>query len=511
MTFKRLVLVLLTVAAILLAGISLLGSWQEPQVQGRLELYQTDIVLQAASWEDEASDSLQTASKAILGAKPLEAATKQYEDARKSAQESLTTAKKQPDSPSGVKKRKSSQSVEDLEKLLGELDLRIGVLWAQQGKVESAKLARQESFASWNKVSQNVNLEPALQDTAAVLSGLWSQPPRLLPNAQELIQAKLDGWFRYVSLTKLYQLQQLEDKLTLLQASQQETAQTAAINLALIAALPNLAGLFGILLLLFLVIQRLIKGKQSILSQNSDLTWLTLWDGETILQVFVVGFFLMGQIIVPLLVAGIISFLKIPISGDTRTQAFFILINYVFLSSGALLVLYFSIRRFFPLPEGWFRINFGSGKWIFWGIGGYCVAVPVVLIVSLVNQQIWQGQGGSNPILQLALQNQDSLALGIFFFTAAIAAPLFEEFLFRGFLLPSLTRYLPVWGAIVLSSFLFAAAHLSLSEIIPLFFLGCILGVVYTRSRNLLSSMLLHSLWNSGTLLALFVLGSSNK
>jgi uncharacterized protein len=38
--------------------------------------------------------------------------------------------------------------------------------------------------------------------------------------------------------------------------------------------------------------------------------------------------------------------------------------------------------------------------------------------------------------------------------------------------------------------------------------LGIILGVVYTRSRNLLSSILLHSLWNSGTLLSLFVLGS---
>jgi uncharacterized protein len=507
MTFKRWVLVLLTVAAISLASFSLLGSWQEPQVQGRLELYQTDIVLQAASLEEEASNSLQTASKAILGTKPLEAAVKQYQDARTSAQDSLTTAKKQLDSADSqpdFKQQQLQQSVQQLEKLLGELDLRLGVLQAQQGKVEDA-------IASWNKLKQNVTVEVGLQDAADVLSGLWSQPPRLLPNAQEFIQAKLDGWFRYTALTQLYQLQQRQDKLTSLQAAQQEIAQDAAIKLALIAALPNLAGLFGILLLLFLVIQRLVKGKQSLLSQNSDLTWLTPWDGETILQVFVVGFFLMGQIIVPLSVSLLVSFLNIPRSGDIRIQAFYILINYVFLSAGALLVLYFSIKRFLPLPEGWFRLNFGNGKWILWGIGGYCVAVPVVLIVSLLNQQIWQGQGGSNPLLQLALQSQDSLALGIFFFTAAIAAPLFEEFLFRGFLLPSLTRYLPVWGAIVLSSFLFAAAHLSLSEVIPLFFLGCILGIVYTRSRNLLASMLLHSLWNSGTLLALFVLGNSSK
>lgn len=118
--------------------------------------------------------------------------------------------------------------------------------------------------------------------------------------------------------------------------------------------------------------------------------------------------------------------------------------------------------------------------------------------------------GGSNPLLSLALEGQDQVALAIFFFTAAIAAPLFEEFLFRGFLLPSLTRYLPVWGAIVVSSLLFATAHLSLSEILPLTVLGMVLGIVYTRSRNLLAPMLLHSLWNSGTLLSLFVLGSGS-
>jgi len=70
---------------------------------------------------------------------------------------------------------------------------------------------------------------------------------------------------------------------------------------------------------------------------------------------------------------------------------------------------------------------------------------------------------------------------------------------------------MPVWGAIVLSSFIFALAHLSLSEVLPLMVLGMVLGFVYARSRNLLTSMLLHSLWNSGTLLSLFVLGSSSQ
>jgi uncharacterized protein len=208
--------------------------------------------------------------------------------------------------------------------------------------------------------------------------------------------------------------------------------------------------------LIFLLAQRLLKAKSSILAGNSELAWSTPWDVETIVQVFVGGFFLMGQLIIPLIVS------ELPIhrpTGNIRFQAIYVLITYILVAAGALSVLYFSIKRFLPLGDDWFKFRLG-GKWILWGLGGYCVAIPIVLFVSLVNQQIWHGLGGSNPLLQLALEAQDSFALTIFFTTAAIAAPLFEEFLFRGFLLPSLTRYMPVWGSILVSSFIFTSNFL---------------------------------------------------
>jgi len=185
----------------------------------------------------------------------------------------------------------------------------------------------------------------------------------------------------------------------------------------------------------------------------------------------------------------------------------YVLGTYLLMAGAGISVLYFSIKSFLPLPSDWFKFQFKS-NWVIWGFGGYLVAIPLVLLVSLINQQIWQGQGGSNPLLFLALQSQDKVALAVFFATASIAAPIFEEIMFRGFLLPSLTRYISVSGAIVISGFIFAIAHLSLSEVLPLATLGIILGFVYTRSRNLLAPMLLHCLWNSGTLLSLFVLGS---
>ncbi|MBU7582544.1 MAG: CPBP family intramembrane metalloprotease [Nostoc sp. TH1S01] len=523
MTLKRLVLIISTVIAVVLATLSLVSSWQKPQFQSRLELYQTNITLQAQAWqpEDSNGDNFQVIRQAILEDQPLENATQQYQEAQKSVQTNLDKVKNQLaqlSSPAQITPpakplpqdtvdtsaspaqtvQQLQQSLNQQQKLLAELDLRLGILQVQQGQQDAA-------LKTWGELQQPV-LSTDFADTATVLSGIWSNPPRILPNAQQLIQKNLDGWFRDTALIQLYQLQQRQEPLAAVKAAQQEAAAQAVFKLTLIGTIPALAALIGTILLIFLLTQRLLKGKEALLAQNGDLVWTTPWDGETILQVFVVGFFFMGQIFVPIL----LSILPIPRPiVDVRLQAVSVLVSYLFVAAGALSVMYFSIKRFFPLPRLWFKFQLQDNWWL-WGLGGYCTALPVVVVVSLINQKLWQGQGGSNPLLQLALESQDFVALGIFFSTAAIAAPLFEEILFRGFLLPSLTRYLPVWGAIVASSLLFAIAHLSLSEVLPLTALGIVLGVVYTRSRNLLAPMLLHSLWNSGTLLSLFLLGSGN-
>jgi membrane protease YdiL (CAAX protease family) len=524
MTLKRLLLTLLTLLAVILSGLSLLASWQKPQFQSRLELYQTNIVLQAQAWQPEENnqENLTTIKKGILGDQPLESATQQYKKATKSVQDNLNNIQEQlaklrnqditaiaPPQPlakdpleiqaSAQEKQKLlEKSISKQQKLQDELYLRLGILQAKQDNTEAA-------LKTWDQIQKTSSTESI--ETANVLTNLWSQSPRLLPNAQTLIQNNLEGWFRYTALIKLYQIQQRPTALAEIQAAQQTAASDAIFKLTIIATIPGLTAFIGLIILVVLVIQFFLKGRESILATNAEQTWSTPWNLEIVIQVFVLGFILMGQLFIPEL----LTVLPIPRSSENaRIQAFSVLISYILVAGGAFLVLYFSIRRYFPLPEDWFKFRFFS-NWILWGIGGYCTALPVVVIVSLVNQKLWQGQGGSNPLLQLVLESNDNLALGIFFFTAAIAAPFFEEFLFRGFLLPSLTRYIPVSAAIVVSGLIFAVAHLSLSEILPLTALGMVLGIVYTRSRNLLAPMLLHSLWNSGTLLSLFILGSSNN
>ncbi|MBW4519363.1 MAG: CPBP family intramembrane metalloprotease [Scytolyngbya sp. HA4215-MV1] len=511
-TLKRWILAGLTILAIVFTTLQLLSSWNQPQFQSRLELYQTNLLLRASEWQGPPGEeaNLSTTRRAIVGADPIQAATKQYQEARQSNQESLDKIRTRLASSNPDEENAQLQaSVQKLARLTAELDLNLGVLQAHQGQTQAA-------LETWKQLQQSDQANPlsSLPQTAQVLSGLWRNPPQLLPDAETSLQTDLSGWFRDQALERLFQLQQRQDVLQALHATEQQAAEQAFIKLGLVSLLPGLGLLIGGGLLIFWLggwLLWLIRGRQPLPVEKQLTVWQVPWDWEVMVQGLVIGFFFVGQFLIGqfLLPLGL-GLLKItPTSLDNRGQAGLILLSYLMLAVGGGLVIYLSLKPFFPLPEGWFRFRLDR-EGLFWGVAGYCVAWPVVLGVSQVNQLIWQGQGGSNPILPIALEGKDPTAIAIFFITASLAAPIFEEILFRGFLLPSLTRYLPVWGAIAASGLLFAVAHLSLSEILPLTALGMVLGYVYVRSRNLLACMLLHSLWNGGTLLSLFILGGSS-
>jgi len=355
--------------------------------------------------------------------------------------------------------------------------------------------------------------------TAQILQGLWSEPTMLFPNAETQIRRTLNGWYRKAALTKLYEAQQRPEQLPELEQQSQIEANTAIKRLVIVNSIPLIGGGVGILVWLGLLIQWIFFRKSSPFSKSAlnesdkkqitwQIKWQVPWGLETIWEVMVLwftAFCLMTQLLLPLA----FEFLGIQsrASEDFTIQALLVLIPYTLSVIPMLPILRASLASYQPLPEGWFRIKFNSLQWLVWGIGGYFAAVPLVLIVSIISQKFLQGQGGGNPLLPILTDSQNNLPKFLLWTTLAIAAPFFEEYLFRGFLLPSLTKFLPVWGAIALSGFFFALAHLNVADIIPLSVLGMVMGFVYWRSKNLLSSMLLHCLWNSGSFFALIALG----
>ena len=79
---------------------------------------------------------------------------------------------------------------------------------------------------------------------------------------------------------------------------------------------------------------------------------------------------------------------------------------------------------------------------------------------------------------------------------ALIAAPLFEEFIFRGLIFGGLRRSFGLWSATLASAALFAIVHPAVS-IIPVFVLGACAALVYERSRSLLAPMIVHAVYNA--------------
>jgi len=85
--------------------------------------------------------------------------------------------------------------------------------------------------------------------------------------------------------------------------------------------------------------------------------------------------------------------------------------------------------------------------------------------------------------------------------TTVVLAPALEETVFRGFLLPTLTRWMnPNW-ALGASTLVFALAHQhNTGDTAQLLAVGAMAGVAYCRTRNLAASVAVHATFNLGVL-----------
>jgi membrane protease YdiL (CAAX protease family) len=98
------------------------------------------------------------------------------------------------------------------------------------------------------------------------------------------------------------------------------------------------------------------------------------------------------------------------------------------------------------------------------------------------------------------------LAIAAMICAIVIAAPIVEELLFRGLLQNALAKYLPIGGAILLSSFLFAAVHGQPYAIPGLMSLSVAFGYLYHRTGSLRTNIILHMANNGFALLVTQIL-----
>lgn len=152
----------------------------------------------------------------------------------------------------------------------------------------------------------------------------------------------------------------------------------------------------------------------------------------------------------------------------------------------------------------WKAIRFGAFDWGTLGIGcGLLIAsYMIILIHNLILTAIGVETQGEE-IFKLFEMIESPVW---FFLVGAILAPLVEEIFFRGFLFQGFRAKYGWINGMLLSSAIFAVAHLDLASLIPTFILGNLLAYLYHRSNSVWPGVVLHVLVNTFGLVSVYVL-----
>ncbi|MGB7416701.1 MAG: CPBP family intramembrane glutamate endopeptidase, partial [Thermosynechococcaceae cyanobacterium] len=242
---RQLYTLILSILSVLVAGmitLQLVSSWTQPQAQSQLNLYESDLLLQASAWQET---NPQPGSSPLLenlwgDSDPVEQALKNYRKIRESSSSQVTS------------KANGAEGA-----FIDELDLRLGLLYARHDQVDDA-------IATWTHLINAPQSTESTQriKTAAVLSDLWSESPQILPQAEAQLQSQLKGWFRYQGLVQLDQLQQRQDDLTALQIQEHTEAEAALTRLIAVQVLPAFGGIIGLGILVVWLVQAVVKKRQ---------------------------------------------------------------------------------------------------------------------------------------------------------------------------------------------------------------------------------------------------------
>lgn len=164
---------------------------------------------------------------------------------------------------------------------------------------------------------------------------------------------------------------------------------------------------------------------------------------------------------------------------------------------GAVLIVRRALRPYKPLPPNWYKYKL-DGEAVGLGISGGVTALCLTLLTAAVTG----GAAAQNTgTVRMLLGDRQTSTVAAIAAASIIGAPLLEEFTYRGFLLPSLTRWLPTPAAVLAQAVVFAGAHVSPGDLIPLTALGVCLGTVTVAAEgNLIAPILAHAIYNGAVL-----------
>lgn len=124
------------------------------------------------------------------------------------------------------------------------------------------------------------------------------------------------------------------------------------------------------------------------------------------------------------------------------------------------------------------------------------VAVIALIVANVLASEIFDRPSTTQVMLDYY---NTSIWPPIFWIAIIIFAPIFEEFFFRGFLFKGFSQSrIGIIGTIILTSLGWALLHqqYEVFELVFIFILGILLGVIRHKTGSLWITVILHSLWN---------------
>ena len=156
-------------------------------------------------------------------------------------------------------------------------------------------------------------------------------------------------------------------------------------------------------------------------------------------------------------------------------------------------------------PIAWLGLRWPGWRRVLW-IGPVSVVGMWVLSASLYASGYlkWMDSLGVEQMqdsVKLLQETRDPLIIALMAVTAVLVAPVCEEILFRGYLYPAAKRFAGPWVAGIGTALIFAAAHGSLSPLLPLFVFGGLLVLAYEWTGSLWAPIAMHFCFNGATVI----------
>lgn len=145
----------------------------------------------------------------------------------------------------------------------------------------------------------------------------------------------------------------------------------------------------------------------------------------------------------------------------------------------------------------------GSPDWRWAGVGYFAALLTVPVLYGLLQLLTGDSPTINGNLVALFQSSQTGMRV-VFIVVLCLVAPLFEELLYRGWLLEHLGQKLGAGWGLLLSALLFSLLHGDPGGTLEFALLGLIFGSVYWKTRSVLASTAVHILWNGINICYLF-------